>query len=156
MKRLIKADLAAILRLVPVYRAVTPESIEQDVAKLGRFEHTDYLFLTRQTKSGLYDLPAVYTQDSYENLAWLYGRETPSVPTVALFLHVDKAVDGAPWGSVTLLDYQMTARDVETISKQPQTERERHIQLMCKRWVRNARYCTILDVIQYLRTGEVK
>ena len=100
MKKLIKADLAAILRLVPVYRAVTPESIEQDVAKLSRFEYTDYLFLARQTKSGLYDLPAVYTQDSYENLAWLYGRETPSVPTVSLFLHVDKAVDGAPWGSV--------------------------------------------------------
>ena len=156
MKKLIKADLAAILRLVPVYRAVTPESIEQDVAKLSRFEYTDYLFLARQTKSGLYDLPAVYTQDSYENLAWLYGRETPSVPTVSLFLHVDTAVDGAPWGSVTLLDYQTAARDVETFSKLPLAERDRHIKLMCKRWTRNARYCTILDVIQYLRTGEVK
>lgn len=156
MKRLIKADLAAILRLVPVYRAVTPESVDLDVAKLGRFEHTDYLFLARQAKSGLYDLPAVYTQDSYENLAWTYGLATPCVPVVALFLHVDKAVEDAPWGSVTLLDYQTAARDVETFSKLPQAERDRHIQLMCKRWTRNARYCTILDVIQYLRTGEVK
>lgn len=130
-----------------------PRSIEQDAAKLGRCEHTDYLFLARREKSHLFDLSSVYTPDSYENLTWTYGMATPGVPVTALFLHVDKTVAGRPWGSVTLLDYPATVRDVEVFSPLPKAQRERHIRLIVKRCTRHARYCTMLEVIQFLKTG---
>lgn len=155
MKRLIKADLTELLRLVPQYQPVTSGSIELDIANLSRCAHTDYLFLARREKSWLFDLPAVYTQDSYENLSWLYGTMTPDVPVIALLLHVDKTVEGWPWGNVTLLDYPATARDVEIFSTLPEPERARHIQHITKRYTRNSRYCSLTEVIQYLKTGEV-
>lgn len=156
MKKLMKADLTDILNLIPVYLPVTAEHIEPDIAKLGRGEHTDYLFLARRDKCWLFDLPSVYTPDSYENLAWTYGRITPHIPVTALFLHVDKTVEGRPWGSVTLLDYADAAHDVEIFSPLSQAQRERHIRLIVKRYMRNVRYCTILDVIQYLKGKEVR
>ncbi|WP_352416761.1 hypothetical protein [Oscillibacter ruminantium] len=156
MKKLIKADLTEILRLVSQYQPVNSGSIETDIAALSRCAHTDYLFLTRREKSWLFDLPAVYTQDSYENLSWLYGAMTPDVPVIALLLHVDKTVEGRPWGSVTLLDYPATAQDVETFAPLPEPERERHIQRITKRYTHHVRYCSLLEVIQYLKTGEVK
>lgn len=156
MKKLIKADLTGILEMVPVYQPVTSGSIELDTTKLGRCEHTDYLFLARQTKSYLFDLPSVYEPDSYANVTWLAYLDRPAWPVIALFLHADKAVEGRPWGSVTLLDYPATVRDVEIFSVLPKPQRDRHIQLIAKRCTRNPRYCTMLEVIQYLKTGEVK
>lgn len=155
MKKLMKADLTEILNLIPVYLPVTAEHIEPDIAKLGRGEETDYLFLARREKCWLFDLPSVYTPNSYENLTWTYGRITPHIPVAVLFLHVDRMVEGRPWGSVTLLDYADTAKDVELFSPLPHAQRERHIRLMVKRYQRNVRCCTILDVIQYLKGKEV-
>lgn len=140
---------------MPQYQPVNSGSIESDIAALFRCAHTDYLFLARREKSGLFDLPAVYTEGSYENLSWLYDTTTPDVPVIALLLHVDKAVEGQPWGSVTLLDYPATARDVEIFAPLPEPERARHIQRITKRCTHHARYCSLLEVIQYLKTGEV-
>lgn len=156
MKKLMKADLIEILNLIPVYLPVTAEHIDLDIARLVRSGETDYLFLARRDKCWLFDLPSVYTPDSYANLAWTYGRVTPHVPVAVLFLHVDKMVEGRPWGSVTLLDYAEAAQDVEIFSPLTQAQRERHIRLIVKRYLRNTRYCTILDVIQYLKGKEVK
>ena len=153
MKKLIKADLTSILNLIPVYQAVTETSVEQALAELYRCEQADYLFLARREKCHLFTLPAVYTPDSYANLAWTYGTATPRVPATALFLHITKTVEGRPWGSVTLLDYQAAARDVEIFSALPEPERARHIELIRKRCNRNVRYCTILEVIQHLKNG---
>ena len=154
MQKLMNADLTDILNLIPVYLPVTAEHIEPDIAKLGRGEYSDYLFLARREKCWLFDLPSVYTPDSYENLAWTYGTVTPHIPVAALFLHVDKTVEGRPWGSVTLLDYAETVQDVAVFSSLPQAQRERHIRLITKRYLRNVRYCTILDVMQYLKRDE--
>ena len=153
MKKLIKADLAGILKLVPVYQAVTETSVEQAVAELNRCEQADALFLARREKCHLFTLPAVYTPDSYANLTWTYGVLTPRTPVTALFLHITTTVEGRPWGSVTLLDYPATARDVEIFSALPEPERARHIELIRRRCTRSVRYCTILEVIQYLKTG---
>ena len=35
-------------------------------------------------------------------------------------------------------------------------QRERHIRLTVRRYTRNARHCSIREVIEYLKTGEVK
>lgn len=153
MRKLIKADLRGILELTPVYQPTDPLSVEADAAKLGAREQADHLFLARREKSWLFDLPSVYTPDSYANLCCLAYQGRGQWPVLALLLHVDKIVEGRPWGSVALLDYQKTARDIETFSALTQAQRERHIKLILKRRDRQARYCTILDVIQYLKTG---
>ncbi len=140
---------------MPQYQPVNSGSIELDIANLSLCTHTDYPFLARREKSWLFNLPAVYTEGSYENLSWLYDTTTPDVPVIALLLHVDKAVEGRPWGSVTLLDYPATARDVEIFLTLPEPERARHIQLITKRCTHHGRYCSPTKVIQHLKTGEV-
>ncbi len=136
-----------------MYQPVTEKSIELDIAKLALCEHTNYLFQARREKSFLSDLPAVYEPGTYENLKWLYWQGITNFPVIALFLHVTKVQDARPVGSVTLLDYQESAGDVEISSALPEPERERHIQLITKRYTKNARYCSVLEAIQYLKTG---
>ena len=77
-------------------------------------------------------------------------------PVIALFLHIDKTVEGLPWGSVTLLDYPTAAQNVGAFSELSPPQRERHIRLTVRRYTRNARHCSIREVIEYLKTGEVK
>lgn len=129
------------------------EHIDRAIAELCRCERTDYLFLARREKCFLFGVPAVYTPDSYENLTWLYGTGAPGVPVLALFLHIVKTVEARPVGTVTLLDYAATARDVAIFSALPALERDRHIQLITKRCTRQTRYCTMLEYIQHLNTG---
>lgn len=83
-------------------------------------------------------------------------RASPAGPVITLFLHIDKTVEGLPWGSVTLLDYSTAAQDVGVFSELPPAQRERHIRLIVRRYTRNARYCSVREVIEYLKTGEVK
>lgn len=151
MKKLIKADLADILQLVSAYLPVRETSVKAAQDELCRCGHSDYLFFARRDKCFLLSLPAVYTPGSYENLCWTYGTLTPCVPVVALFLHIAKTVENRPWGSVTLLDYPAVAQDVETFSALPEPERTEHIRLIQRRCTRSARYCTILEVIEYLK-----
>lgn len=153
MKKRIKADLTDILRLAATYQPIAPEHIEACIAAMCRCERTDFLFLARREKCFLFDLPAVYTTDSYENLTWTFGLATPRIPVIALFLHVTKAVNARPVGTVTLLDYPATARDVEVFSPLPKAAREVHIKDITKHCTKHARYCTILEVIQYLKIG---
>lgn len=153
MKKLIKADLSAVLRLIPTYQPVSAERIDGNIAALCRCEHSDYLFLNRREKSYLFPVPAVYEPDSYENLTWLYGTATPDTPVLALFLHVTRTENARPVGTITMLDYPAMARDVEVFSALPKDQRERHVQLITKRVTRQTRYCSILELIQYLKTG---
>lgn len=132
---------------------VTDESIDLDLAKLARCEHTDYLFLARREKSFLFPLPSVYDAGTFENIMWQSWRGITHIPIAALHLHVTKVLDARPWGSVTLLDYQATTQDVEIFSVLPEAERERHIQLIVKRCTRQACYCSIRELIEYLKTG---
>ncbi len=156
MKKLIKADLTAILELVPVYQPVEFDRVEREIAKLRRCEAEDYLFLSRRGLCRLSTLAAAYDSADTANTDWLAFRGMGLWPIVALFLHVDQATGGQPWGSVTLLDYQAAAKDIDTFSKLPDKQRDRHVARIAKRYAGLTRYCSILEVIQYLKTGEVK
>ena len=156
MKRLIKADLGAVLKLAPTYFPVSEKSIELDVAHLNRCDQTDHLFLVRREKSWLFDYGSVYTPDSYANLTWTYGKLAPYLPAAALALHVDQIIEGRPWGSVTILNYQNSIADVEQFSQLPLAQRERHIRLLVRHYTRHPQYCSIREMIEYLKTGEVK
>lgn len=127
---------------------------EIETARLLRCEQADFFFLARQGKSWLFDLPSVYTQGSPANLVWIYGKCFPHTPVTAMFLHVDKAVEGIPWGSVTILNYRDSVADVEMFSTLPQAQRERHIRLLIRRYLRSPRHCSMLEVIHYLKRGE--
>lgn len=53
----------------------------------------------------------------------------------------------------TLLDYREAAHDAETFSALAGPQRERHLKLLRKRYLQKVQYCSILEVIQYLKTG---
>ena len=156
MKKLLHADLTAILGLIPLYQPTEAGSIELDLLKLQQGGAADYLFLARRERSWLFDPPRVYEPGSYENLCWLAFQNRAGWPVLALFLHVEKFVGGRPWGSVTLLDYPTAAQNVGAFSELSPPQRERHIRLTVRRYTRNARHCSIREVIEYLKTGEVK
>ena len=151
MKRLIKADLAGVLNMVPTYFPVPEACVKMEIARLSREEQADFLFLARREKCWLFDIPSVYTPDSYANLAWTYAKHLPKLPVAVLYLHVDKIVEGRPWGSVTLLDYQVTLEDVDQFAPLPLAQRERHIWLLVRRWLRDPRHCSLLEVMEYLK-----
>jgi len=156
MKKLIKADLTGILELVPVYQPVEPARIERDIERLQRHEAEDYLFLVRRGLCRLSTLPAAYDEHDPAHTDWMAFRGMSIWPIAALFLHVDSTVEGRPWGSVTLLDYQAAAKDIATFSPLSQAQRERHIKLLVKRYTQRPGLCSMLDLIHYLKTGEVK
>lgn len=138
---------------MPSYQPVPAERIETHIATLTQARAGDFLFLARREKSFLFTLPAVYTADSYENLTWTYGLSSPHVPVVALFLRIFKVMETHPIGSVTLLDYPATARDVEVFAPLPTLQKERHIQLITKRCTKQTSYCSLVELMQFLKTG---
>ena len=52
-----------------------------------------------------------------------------------------------------MLDYLETARDVEQYSQLPVLQRERHWKLLVRWYLQKVQYCSILEIIQYLKTG---
>ena len=150
---MIKADLTGILELVPVYQPVECERIEQAIADLECGEAEDYLFLARRGLCRLSTMAAAYDRNNFANSDWLAFRGMHLWPIIALYLHVDNIVDKRPWGSVTLLDYQTAAKDINTFSQLPERQRGRHVLMMAKRYAGQTHYCSMLEVIQYLKTG---
>ena len=114
---------------------------------------TDSLFLIRRKRCRLSGLAAVYEPDTPANLEWLSCLDRKVYPVIALYFHVDQYVEGLPWGSVILLDSQSAAEDVRIVSAMPEGQRERLIRQTVNRYQNHARYCSALEVIQYLKTG---
>lgn len=96
MKKLLHADLTAILSLIPMYQPIDAESLELDLIKLRAGGQADYLFLARREECRLFDPPRVYEPGSYENLCWLAYRARGGWPVLALFLHVEKWMGAGP------------------------------------------------------------
>ena len=153
MKKLIKTDLTMILKLIPIYFPVPDKSVDRDIQAMRKSGDSDFLFLARRNKTGLFDLPSVYTPGSAANLIWTRRPSPSCLPTAALFFHVERSVANGPWGSVTLLNYPDSVRDVETFAPLAPGIRARHIRLIAKRYIRDVRYCSMMEVIQYLKTG---
>ena len=155
MKKLIKADLSAILRLAGESRFLAADSLDLCIAKLCRQEYTDFLFLTRTPWCCIFGFPTVYVCGSYANLCTLACCSAPGGEVTALFFHIEKTVRGQPWGSVTLLEYPIVAQDVGVLSELSPALRKRHVRQMVRRYTRNVRYCSIQDVLIYLKAREV-
>ena len=51
MKKLLHADLTAILGLIPLYQPIEAGSLELDLLKLQQSGAADYLFLARRERS---------------------------------------------------------------------------------------------------------
>ena len=74
-------------------------------------------------------------------------------PVLALTLHVEYMESGIHCGSVILMDYPELVRDVVLFERLPDTQREGHIKQLITRCVRYAPQCTMVDLIEYLKTG---
>ena len=131
---------------------VPEKSIDHAISKIEELEYADYLFFAWQTQSCLSDLSSVYSINSYANLMWRTRIGATKLPVVALFFHVVDATACQPIGSVTLLDYTAIATDIYKSSILPEPDRMQHIFELIHQWTR-VRQCSIMEVIEYLKTG---
>jgi len=60
-------------------------------------------------------------------------------------------IEGQPWGSVTILDYQTALEDIEASVPLSHDQREQHIRQMTRRYLRNPQYGSTQEIIQHLR-----
>ena len=115
--------------------------------------HNDYLFLARKDRFRLMALSEVYTAGSDVNgFLALFVVQT-CWPVLALLLHVEYMESGIHRGSVILMDYPELVRDVALFDRLPDAQREGHIKQLINRCVRYAPQCTMVDLIEYLKTG---
>ena len=153
MQKLIKTDLTGVLRMAGIYQPVNRGDVDRSVSALLRQPLTDSLFLSRRRRCRLSGLAAVYEPDTPDNLDWLACLGRAARPVIALYLHTDRIKDGAPWGSVTLLNSRNAAEDVRAVSALPEGQRALQIRRLIDRYQNHVRYCSVLEVIQYLKTG---
>ena len=137
MKKLIKADLNKVLELTATYQPIDRDSLKAELEILEQSRYNDYLFLARKDRFRFLTLFEVQT-------CW---------PVLALTLHVEYMESGIHRGSVILMDYPELVRDVVLFERLPDTQREGHIKQLITRCVRYAPQCTMVDLIEYLKTG---
>ena len=147
---LIKADLTGILTLFAEYRPqLDRASLALDIRKLERAEDRDYLFLARREKCYLFPISQVYRAESYAYLCWTAYTLLASVPVDAMYLHVSRVVHGHPFGTVTLLDYGASAKDVLQFAAPSGQETAAHIRQVVKHY-RRRRIGSTMDFIRQL------
>ena len=113
----------------------------------------DYLLLAQNGSFRVMALSEVYTCGSSSN-AFLHSLEAQICqPILAMLLHVEYVESGIHRGSVILMDYPELVRDVVLFERLPDTQREGHIKQLITRCVRYAPQCTMVDLIEYLKTG---
>ncbi len=155
MLKLIKADLIGILTLFAEYRPqLDRNSLELDLRTLERSEDRDFLFLARREKCYLFPISQVYQLDSYAYLCWTAYLSRDHLPVDALYLHRTGTVNGRPFGTVTVLDYAASARDVERFVAPTEQSAALHIQRRIKHDRHHARIGSTMDFIQMLKKEE--
>ena len=113
----------------------------------------DYLLLAQKGSFRVMALSVVYTYGSSSN-AFLHSLEAQICrPILAMLLHVEYVENGIHGGSVILADYSEFVRDVALFDRLPDAQREGHIKQLINRCVRYAPQCTMVDLIEYLKTG---
>ena len=153
MKKLIKADLSKVLELTAAYQPIDHDSLKAELEILEQSRYNDYLFLARKDRFRLMALSEVYTADSDANRFFSMFEVQTCWPILALLLHVEYMESGAHRGSVILMDYPELVRDVTLFERFPDAQREGHIKQLITRCVRYAPQCTMVDLIEYLKTG---
>ena len=152
MKKLLHADLTAILSLIPMYQPIDAESLELDLIKLRSGGQADYLFLARGDRSYLFPLEEVYTPDSRAYLCWTADAPPPRVPVDAFYLHVADASHG-PRGSVILLDYGTSTADMERAACLAPEERAAHLRQLARHWRDHAGLCSTVEMMAAMGGG---
>ena len=153
MKKLIKADLNKVLELTATYQPIDRDSLKAELEILEQSRHNDYLFLARKDRFRLMPLSEVYTAGSDANGFLTLFEVQTCWPVLALTLHVEYMESGIHRGSVVLMDYFELVRDVALFDRLPDAQREGHIKQLITRCVRYAPQCTMVDLIEYLKTG---
>lgn len=152
MIKLIKADLIGILTLFADCRPqLDYSSLALDIQKLKRHKDRDFLFLARREKSYLFPATEVYTANSYAFLCWMAYSHIPGTHVDALYLHVSRAVRGRLLGSVVLLDYADTVRDVEQAATIQPQDAAINMRDTIRHYRNCARIVSTLDFITILR-----
>lgn len=153
MKKLIKADLSKVLELTAAYQPIDRDSLKAELEILEQSRHNDYLFLARKDRFRLMALSKVYTAGSDANGFLAMFEVQTCWPVLTLMLHAEYMEGDVHRGSVILMDYPKLVRDVALFDRLPNTQRERHIKQMMSRCLRYAPQCTIVELIEYLKTG---
>ncbi len=152
MLQLIKADLIGILTLFAEYRPqLDRNSLEVDIRTLERSEDRDFLFLARREKCYLFPISQVYQLDSYAYLCWTAYLNRDYLRVDALYLHRTDTVNGWPLGTVTVLDYTASARDVERFAMPTEQSAAPHIQRIIEHYRYHARIGSTLDFISAVK-----
>ena len=120
---------------------------------LEQSRHNDYLFLARKDRFRLMALSEVYTAGSDANGFLALFEVQTCWPVLTLLLHAEYMEGDVRRGSVILMDYPELVRDVVLFDRLPNTQRERHIKQMMSRCLRCAPQCTMMELIEYLKTG---
>lgn len=153
MKKLIKADLSKIIELSAEYQPTDRNILTAELEMVAQNKDNDYLLLAQNGSFRVMALSEVYTCGSSSN-AFLHSLEAQICrPILAMLLHVEYVENGIHGGSVILADYSEFVRDVELLDRLPNAQRERHIKQMISRCLRYAPQCTMMELIEYLKTG---
>ena len=153
MKKLIKADLSKIIELSAEYQPTDRNILTAELEMVAQNKDNDYLLLAQKGSFRVMTLSEVYTCGSSSN-AFLHSLEAQICrPILAMLLHVEYMESGIHRGSVILMDYPELVRDVALFDRLPDAQREGHIKQLINRCVRYAPQCTMVDLIEYLKTG---
>ena len=153
MKKLIKADLSKVLELTAAYQPINCDSLKAELEILAQNGYSDDLFLARKDRFRLMALSEVYTVGSDANRLLTMFEVQTCWPVLTLMLHAEYMEGDVHRGSVILMDYPELVRDVALFDRLTNTQRERHIKQMMSRCLRYAPQCTIVELIEYLKTG---
>ena len=137
MKKLIKADLSKVLELTAAYQPINCDSLKAELEILAQNGYSDEVYTVGSDANRLLTMFEVQT-------CW---------PVLTMMLHAEYMEGDVRRGSVILMDYPELVRDVVLFDRLPNTQRERHIKQMISRCLRYAPQCTMMELIEYLKTG---
>ena len=134
------------MELTAAYQPINCDSLKAELKILEQNGYSDDLFLARKDRFRLMALSEAYTADSDANRLLSMFEVQTCWPVLALLLHVEYMESGIHRGSVVLMDYFELVRDVALFDRLPDAQR-------ITRCVRYAPQCTMVDLIEYLKTG---
>ena len=141
------------MELTAAYQPINCDSLKAELEILAQNGYSDDLFLAQKGRFRLMALSEVYTADSDANRLLSMFEVQTCWPVLTLLLHAEYMEVDVRRGSVVLMDYPELVRDVVLFDQLPNTQRERHIKQMISRYLRYAPQCTMMELIEYLKTG---
>mgnify|MGYP004599694425 FL=1 len=141
------------MELTAAYQPINCDSLKAELEILAQNGYSDDLFLAQKDRFRLMALSEVYTAGSDANRLLSMFEVQTCWPVLTLLLHAEYMEGDVHRGSVILMDYPELVRDVALFDRLPNTQRERHIKQMMSRCLRYAPQCSIVELIEYLKTG---